>query len=416
MTQAPLSLLCVEPRFPGRLGPVAAWLVRKRGCRCLFLCAAADGPEHWPAGTGRGLDVVQFPVGGVAREPAVSWTATLERGLCYAYGAWEVLHARRPWPVHLVLGHSAGLGSSLFAPVDLPAAPVVQLFDYYPLPHAHDLAVEDAGLPPDYHFWRRSAGAMSLLELENGVTPWAPTAWQRDLFPPEYRPDFVVLHPGVDTATFAPGRPRPAAVAGRPLPPGARVVSFVARHLDRLRGFDRFARLANRLLAGRPDVVCVAAGERTVPGGLDVRFHGQDYPAHVFREGPPVDPARFWLPGLLPPAALADLLAASDLHVCPSRPYPVARSLLEAMACGRTVLAWDSEPVREVLAHGQTALLVPPDEEAAWQQACAVLDEPEKFRPLGVAAAELVRQRYAQGVTLPRLAELFDRLVQGEGG
>jgi hypothetical protein len=31
MAEDPLHLLCVEPRFPGRLGAVADWLVRKRG-------------------------------------------------------------------------------------------------------------------------------------------------------------------------------------------------------------------------------------------------------------------------------------------------------------------------------------------------------------------------------------------------
>ena len=45
MPQDPLSLLCIEPRFPGTLGAVADWLVRKRGYRCQFYCHAADGPE-----------------------------------------------------------------------------------------------------------------------------------------------------------------------------------------------------------------------------------------------------------------------------------------------------------------------------------------------------------------------------------
>ena len=48
MPQDPLALLCIEPRFPGTLGAVADWLVRKRGYRCQFYCHAADGPESWP--------------------------------------------------------------------------------------------------------------------------------------------------------------------------------------------------------------------------------------------------------------------------------------------------------------------------------------------------------------------------------
>jgi glycosyltransferase involved in cell wall biosynthesis len=415
MPEDPLFLVCVEPRFPGRLGAVADWLVRRRGYRCAFYCAAADPRDAWPASAGRGLEVVSFGVGGVAREKAVPWTRSLERSLCYAYGCWEVLDARRPRGVDLVLGHSAGLGSTLFAPVALPAVPVANLFDYYLHPHAHDLAGE-AGpdTPPDYFHWRRSANAIDLLDLENGAAPWVPTRWQRDLFPPEYRGDFLVLHDGIDTRRFAP-RPRAArTVAGRPVPPGARLVTFVARSLDRLRGFDRFVVLANRLLHARADVICVAVGGSPVQRWLDVEFYNRDYAAHVLGQTPPHDPERFWALGAVTPAVVAEVLAASDLHVYPSRPYPVARSLLEALASGAVVLAWDGEPVREFIEHGRNGLLVPPDDvDAQERTALAVLADPGAHRPLGEAGARLVREQYAQEVTLPALARWFDRLAAG---
>jgi hypothetical protein len=82
MPQEPLHLLCIEPRFPGRLGAVADWLVRRRGYRCQFYCTAAELRPHWPAATGYGLDLIQFNLGGVAREAAASWERSLERGLC----------------------------------------------------------------------------------------------------------------------------------------------------------------------------------------------------------------------------------------------------------------------------------------------------------------------------------------------
>jgi hypothetical protein len=42
-------------------------------------------------------------------------------------------------------------------------------------------------VPPAYWHWRRAANAMDLLDLENGITAWTPTEWQRDLYPAEYR-------------------------------------------------------------------------------------------------------------------------------------------------------------------------------------------------------------------------------------
>ena len=75
-------------------------------------------------------------------------------------------------------------------------------------------------------------------------------------------------------------------------------------------------------------------------------------------QNPPVDPDRLWFLGPSTPAVVAEVLAASDLHVAPGRPYPVARSLLEAMAAGCVVLASDTEPHREVVDPGRTGLLV----------------------------------------------------------
>ena len=163
-------------------------------------------------------------------------------------------------------------------------------------------------------------------------------------------------------------------------------------------------------------MVCVVLGDPLVRRGLDVTFHNRDYPAHLLAKQPAADPDRLWLLGPSTPATTAEVLAASDLHVAPSRPYPVARSLLEAMAAGCVVMASDTQPHREIITPGQTGLLVDGDNHDAFtRQALAVLADPAAHRPLGDAAAELVRARYAQDVCLPRLAEQFSALAAAQG-
>jgi glycosyltransferase involved in cell wall biosynthesis len=295
----------------------------------------------------------------------------------------------------------------------LPGAPTINFFDYYYHPHQHDLCADLLlSLPPEYYYWRRTTNAMSLLELENGTHAWTATAWQRSLFPREYQDDFLVLHPGVNTARFHPDLAWPRSLDGQRLSDAARVVSFIASSLDRVRGFDRFVQLADRLQADDPDVVCVAVGDFTVGRGLDVDYFGTDYAHQLLQMTPVHDRQRLWLLGGVPPAVVANVLAASDLHVYPSRAYPVSTSLLEAMACGCPVLAWDSPPVREVLSHGENGLIVPSDDlDAAVAQAQAVLADPAEYAPLGRAAAELIRQHYAHDVTVPALARHFDSLL-----
>jgi glycosyltransferase involved in cell wall biosynthesis len=422
MAQDPLNVLWVEPTFPGRLGAVADWLVRRRGYRCWFYCHTLEPRESWPASAGQGLEVQVFGVGGVARESAVTWSRALERSLCYAYGCWEVLDQRRPRPIDLIVGRSAGLGSCLFAPVYWPAAPVVNFLDYYYHAHGNDLA-EEAGpeTPAAYFHWRRSMAAIELLDLEQAALGWTPTAWQRGLFPAEYRDGLLVLHDGIDTRRFdRPAEPAggrgPRQLGGRDVPESARVVSFVARSLDRLRGLDRFLAVAEALLRARPEVLIVVVGDRIVRRGLDVAFHNQDYAAHLLAQRPGVDPQRIRFLGPSPPETVAEVLAASDLHIAPGRPYPVARSLLEAMAAGCVVLASDTPPHREVITPGRTGLLADArDVEALTRQALAVLDSPAAYRPLGEAAAARVRERFSQDACLPRLAERFSALALGSG-
>ena len=204
MTQDPLHLLCIEPRFPGRLGAVADWLVRRRGYRCWFYCAAPGRPTPGRRRQERAWKSSNSESAASPARRRFLGCATSSAGLCYAYGCWEVLESRRPRPVDLVLGRSAGLGSTLFTPTLYPAAPIVNLFDYFYHPHAHDLADEKASnMPAEYYNWRRSANAMDLLDLENGVKPWTLSQWQRDLYPAEYRHDFLVQFDGVDEKRFA---------------------------------------------------------------------------------------------------------------------------------------------------------------------------------------------------------------------
>ncbi len=170
----------------------------------------------------------------------------------------------------------------------------------------------------------------------------------------------MVLHDGIDVRTFAPGATEPGRSPGGSVGEGTRIITFIARSLDRLRGFDRFLKLANALVRERSDVVAVVVGDSKVSRSLDVTFHGRNYTEEALKLDPPPDPDRLWLLGTVAPGVVADLLASSDLHVYPSRTYPVSRSLLHAMAAGRVVLASDDEPVREVIRPGVDGLLANP--------------------------------------------------------
>jgi hypothetical protein len=49
------------------------------------------------------------------------------------------------------------------------------------------------------------------------------------------------------------------------------------------------------------------------------------------------------------------------------------------------------------------------------RQALAVLDDPSAFRPIGEAAADLIRRRYSQDTCIPQLAERLQSLAFASG-
>jgi glycosyltransferase involved in cell wall biosynthesis len=74
-----------------------------------------------------------------------------------------------------------------------------------------------------------------------------------------------------------------------------------------------------------------------------------------------------------------------------------------------TILASDTEPVREMIADGQNGLLVDFfDVDAMVQAANRVLDALREFKHLGAAGIDLIRERYSLEVCLPQVLELFE--------
>lgn len=96
------------------------------------------------------------------------------------------------------------------------------------------------------------------------------------------------------------------------------------------------------------------------------------------------------------------LLAAADAFVLPSRSEAFPNGAIEAMAAGLPVVASATGGLLDLIEHGRTGLLVPPDHDAALADAIAALvASPSYAAALGVAAREEVMRRYS-----------FDRMVR----
>lgn len=105
-------------------------------------------------------------------------------------------------------------------------------------------------------------------------------------------------------------------------------------------------------------------------------------------------------------------IAACDVLVAPAVHEGLGRTLVEAMLVGIPVVAADDAGHREILDHGQTGLLVPPDNPEAFANAIAELLAREDYaHKLTLAAGDLARRRFSACGHAKHMQDIYRELV-----
>jgi glycosyltransferase involved in cell wall biosynthesis len=105
------------------------------------------------------------------------------------------------------------------------------------------------------------------------------------------------------------------------------------------------------------------------------------------------------------------LIRSSDLVVCTPWYEPFGIVPLEAMACGRPVVAAAVGGMLDTVVDGVTGIHVPPKDPARLAAVLAeLLDSPEKRSQLGRAGAERVAQRYTWARVAADTEDVYRRI------
>jgi glycosyltransferase involved in cell wall biosynthesis len=397
-----MHVLFVHPSFPAQFGHVASHLARRHGYQCTFV-------SEKPPGQLGGVERIQYRIRGGATAANHYCSRTFENAVWHTHAVYEALQARPDIRPDLIVGHS-GFGSTLFLRELYPDRPVVNYFEYFYRSHSSDMDFRPDFPSTELDRLRAQArNAMILLDLNNCDFGYSPTHWQRSRFPAEYQSKLRVIFDGIDTTVWRPQAGLPRRVGDVAIPDGMNVVTYATRGMEAMRGFDVFMKFAQLLARRRPDVLFLIAGQDRIVYGGDARVTGGTSFKEWVLAKDEYDPKRFVFLGLLPPPELAKLFCLTDLHVYLTVPFVLSWSLLNAMACGATVLASDTAPVREVITDGRTGLLTDFfNAEAMAERAERVLGRPEDCRHLGAAAAEHIRQQYSLDVCLPQMRRLYE--------
>lgn len=202
---------------------------------------------------------------------------------------------------------------------------------------------------------------------------------------------------GVDISRFA---PRPRAQQSAPL-----VVLFVGRLLYD-KGIAEFVECARQarsalpsgvrfLAAGEPDPGNPASvpperiGQWRASGDVEFLGHVEDMPA---------------------------LVSTADIVVLPSYGEGAPRSLIEAAACEKPIVATDVRGCREVVQDGVNGLLVPPRDAGALVQALMRLaSSPEWRQRMGKAGREHVIAHLDERIVFRETLAVYQRLPLARG-
>ena len=389
-----MNFLFIHQNMPGQYRELVEWLAQAGGHRIYFLTQRRDAPKlpgvetrvylphHRPEKNAYGLSKVWEEAAGAGF------------GAVRAAGQIEQKEGFRP---DIIIGH-VGWGELTFFKQLWPDVPIIGYFEYY-YNVTGGLVGFDPEEPISDHapYLNHARNLVPLANIETVDLGHCPTYWQRDRFPQSFHRKLYVCHDGIRTDRLLPdpdvnlrlGR------VPRPLTRDDEIITYVARNLEKARGFHVMMRALPRILRERPNARVVIVGGNDVSYGSQIDHPGGLRGKMVAEVGDTVDWDRVHFVGKVPYPEFQKLVQISRCHIYLTMPFVLSWSLLESMSMGATIVAADVAPVREALTHGETGLLVDffdPDALAA--QVVDVLARPEAHAHLGPAARAHVVENY----------------------
>ena len=372
--------------MPGQYREIVLWLLATGDHDIAFLTQRRNPPRF------DGLRTVIYKPHHVPGKDAYGLSKVWEEATGAGFGA--AMAARRLAQEEgvkpdIIVGHAGG-GELTFLKQVWPDVPIVGYFEYYYNLHGGLVGFDPEETVSDHApFLMQARNAVPLANIETVDLGQCPTLWQRDRFPQSFHDRMYVCHDGIRTDRLVPS---PAASLSlgrldRPLTRKDEVITYVARNLEKTRGFHILMRALPRILTERPEARVL------IIGGNDVSYGGKnERPGGLRREmeeevGETLDWSRVHFLGQIPYPEFQKLVQLSRCHIYLMMPFVLSWSLMEAMAMQAPIVASDVLPVREMITHNETGLLVDfhaPD--ALARQVIDVVSDPGAYAHLGQAA------------------------------
>jgi alpha-maltose-1-phosphate synthase len=210
-----------------------------------------------------------------------------------------------------------------------------------------------------------------------------------------------VIRNGIDTQQYSPDPDR-GLVDRYGIDPQRPSVMFVGR-ITRQKGLPVLLRAAERIEPAAQLVLCAGQADTA-----ELQAEVTDLVERLRSTRSGV----IWLAGMLPREEIIQMLSHATVFACPSLYEPLGIVNLEAMACGTAVVASAVGGIPEVVADGQTGLLVPPDDEVALAAAInALVGDPARAAEFGARGRDRAVAEFSWHNIAAQTAALYADLL-----
>ena len=410
-----MNILFIHQNFPGQFKFLAPALVQQ-GHAVVAMTMQKTEVKQW-----QGVKLETYSASRGSTPNVHPWVSDFETKIIRAEACFRsALEMKtKGYTPDLIIAHP-GWGESLFLKDVWPNARLGIYCEFYYHPDEADV-----GFDPE--FPSKDVGDVCRLRLKNlnnllhfdvvdsGISP---THWQASTFPEPFRSKITVVHDGIDTGAVAPNLNVSLTLNGDiKLTRADEVITFVNRNLEPYRGYHIFMRALPELLKRRPQARVL------IVGGDDVSYGARPeegkkwkdiFAAEVRPQISDTDWARVHFLGHIQYQHFIPLLQLSTVHVYLTYPFVLSWSLLEAMSVGCAIVASDTQPLREAIAHNDSGRLVNFFDVAGLvNEVCALLDDPTARAKLGANARAFAQDNYdLKTVCLPKQLQW----VQGLAG
>lgn len=411
------KILIIHQNFPAQFKHLAPALV-SRGYEVKALTMSQVGRSYAAE-----VEIIGYSASRSSSNDIHRWVSDFETKIirgeaCYLASSKLSKEGYEP---DIIIAHP-GWGESLFIKEVWPNAKLGIYSEFYYHYDGYDIGFDD-------EFEKKESSESCRIKVKNinndinfSIADGAicPTHFQASTFPVAFREKITVVHDGINTKEIKPNNNASIKLTpGRVLTKKDEIVTFVNRNLEPYRGFHIFMRALPQMLKSRPNAHFIIIGEEGVSYGSkpESSVYGskswkQIYIEEVKNEISEDDWSRVHFVGKVPYTMFVRLMQISSAHVYLTYPFVLSWSLLEAMSAGCPIVASDTAPVKEVIKHKETGLLVDFfNYQKLAATVCELLENSSLRTHLGVNARKFIVENYdLEEVCLPNQMEWIDNL------